>query len=72
MSAIEWSGQTQFNEQELANYTVKGTAGGLYKTFKNLSWLQVYGAGHEVPYYAPAVALQAFTQTLGRKGLSST
>ena len=33
------------------SYTVNGTAGGLFKTLDNLSWIQVYGAGHEVPYY---------------------
>jgi len=34
------------------SYTVNGTAGGLFKTLDNLSWIQVYGAGHEVPYYS--------------------
>jgi hypothetical protein len=33
------------------SYVVNGTAGGLFKTLDNLSWIQVYGAGHEVPYY---------------------
>lgn len=36
----------------LSSYTVNGTAGGMFKTVNNLSWLTVYGAGHEVPYYS--------------------
>lgn len=61
-----------FAGKSLQSYTVNGKAGGLFKTQNNFSWLQVYGAGHEVPYYAPAVALQAFKQTLGKTVLAST
>jgi hypothetical protein len=35
----------------VASYTVSGTAAGTFKTVGNLSWLRVFGAGHEVPYY---------------------
>jgi len=28
--------------------------------------------GHEVPYYQPALALQAFQQTMQKKAISST
>ena len=34
--------------------------------------IRVFGAGHEVPYYQPAVALQVFRQTMGQQALSST
>ena len=61
-----------FNNKALQSYTVNGKAGGLYKTQNNFSWLQVYGAGHEVPYYAPAVALQAFKQTMMKGVIAST
>jgi carboxypeptidase C (cathepsin A) len=61
-----------FNDKSLQSYTVNGQAGGLYKTQGHFSWLQVYGAGHEVPYYAPAVALQAFKQTMQKGVLAST
>ena len=49
--AITWSGSTTFKNKALASYTVNGTASGLFKTVDNLSFIQVYGAGHEVPYY---------------------
>ncbi|GAM88844.1 hypothetical protein ANO11243_068780 [Dothideomycetidae sp. 11243] len=71
-NAVKWSGQSQFANLGLKSYTVKGAAGGLYKTLKNFNWLQVYGAGHEVPYYQPAVALQVFEQIMSQKPLSST
>ena len=32
-------------------YTVNGAQGGTFKTVSNLSFLRVFGAGHEVPYY---------------------
>jgi hypothetical protein len=35
----------------VSSYTVNGAAGGTFKTVGNLSWLRVFGAGHEVPYY---------------------
>ncbi|TVY82157.1 Carboxypeptidase S1 [Lachnellula suecica] len=71
-NAITYSGSTAFNAKAVTNYTVNGVAGGTFKTVNNLSWLRVFGAGHEVPYYQPALALQAFTQTMSKKAISST
>jgi hypothetical protein len=51
-NAISWSGQTAFQSKAEASYTVDGAAGGTFKTEGNLSWLRVFGAGHEVPYYS--------------------
>ena len=45
---------------------------GEFKTSGNLSWLRVYGAGHEVPAYQPQAALAAFVATLSKKPISST
>ena len=49
--AISWSGQAAFTAMAQDSYTVNGQAGGTFKTQGNLSWLRVFGAGHEVPYY---------------------
>jgi carboxypeptidase C (cathepsin A) len=51
-NAASWSGQSTFSKMAMSSYTVNGVAGGLYKTLNNLSWLTVFGAGHEVPYYS--------------------
>lgn len=50
-NAISYSGTAAFNAQAVASYTVNGTAAGTFKSVGNLSWLRVFGAGHEVPYY---------------------
>jgi carboxypeptidase C (cathepsin A) len=71
-NAITYSGSSAFNSKAVTNYTVSGVAGGTFKTVDNLSWLRVFGAGHEVPYYQPAVALQVFKQTMQKQPLSST
>lgn len=72
VQAIEYGQQKAFRNQKLKPYMVNGKEKGLYKTAGNLSWIQVYEAGHEVPYYQPAAALQAFRQTMMRRAVSST
>ncbi|KHJ32536.1 putative carboxypeptidase s1 protein [Erysiphe necator] len=59
---INYSESTNFKTQKSANYTINGKVGGEFKTAGNLSWLRVYGGGHEVPYYQPELALQVFRQ----------
>ena len=71
-NALSWSGSSTFAGEALTSYTVNGNKTGLFKTYQNLSWLQVFQAGHEVPYYQPATALQVFTQTMNQKPLSVT
>jgi carboxypeptidase C (cathepsin A) len=71
-NAISYSGQSTFKKLPVKSYTVNGTAGGTFKTQGNLSWMRVFGAGHEVPFYTPALALQAFVQTMQGKAISST
>ncbi|MCJ1452027.1 hypothetical protein MMC28_002367 [Mycoblastus sanguinarius] len=71
-NAVTYSGTSAFNAAPLESYTVSGTAGGTFKTVDNFSFLRVFGAGHEVPYYQPAVALQVFKQTMQKQALAST
>jgi carboxypeptidase C (cathepsin A) len=49
--AVEFDGSSQFSNATLKPYTVNGTKKGEYKSVDNFSYLRVYGAGHEVPYY---------------------
>jgi carboxypeptidase C (cathepsin A) len=46
--SLTYSGQAAFKKMAVSNYTVNGVAGGTFKTVGNLSWLRVFGAGHEV------------------------
>ncbi|EPS31077.1 Carboxypeptidase S1 [Penicillium oxalicum] len=71
-NAISYSGHAEFSSKSLAPYTVNGVEKGQYKTVNNLSFLRVYEAGHEVPYYQPETALQVFKQILQKKPISST
>ncbi|KAF2489930.1 putative carboxypeptidase S1 [Lophium mytilinum] len=71
-NAVTYSGTSTFSKKALAPYTVGGTEKGTFKTVSNLSFLRVYGAGHEVPYYQPETALQVFIQTMQKKPISST
>lgn len=51
VSTISFSGQEEFNGKELKSYTVDGKEKGTFKTAGNFSFLRVFEAGHEVPYY---------------------
>jgi carboxypeptidase D len=50
-NAVTYAGTAEFAAKALAPYTVNGTEMGQFKTVDNLSFLRVYEAGHEVPYY---------------------
>lgn len=70
--AIAYDGQSAFQAQSLAAYNVGGKQGGTFKQQGNLGFLRVFGAGHEVPFYTPELALQVFKQTMSQLPLSST
>ncbi|KAL9105180.1 MAG: hypothetical protein Q9187_008779, partial [Circinaria calcarea] len=50
-NVISYSGQSTFEAKLLAPYSVNGVQGGTFKTQGVLSFLRVFGAGHEVPFY---------------------
>ncbi|KZF22774.1 putative carboxypeptidase S1 [Xylona heveae TC161] len=70
--SVNYSGASAFKNKALAPYTVNGASAGTFKSVNNFSFLRVFGAGHEVPYYQPAVALQVFEQIMQRKSIYST
>ena len=51
-NAVSFSGQSTFESKPLTSYTVSGAAGGTFKNVDNFSFLRVFGAGHEVPFYS--------------------
>jgi carboxypeptidase C (cathepsin A) len=71
-NAVTYSGSSAFNAAALAPYTVAGTQGGTFKQVDNFGFLRVFGAGHEVPFYQPQVALQVFKQTMSQTPLKGT
>jgi len=71
-NSLKYPGQGKFKSQPMVPYKVNGKAKGAFKTVDNLSYLRVYNAGHTVMAYQGPTALQAFTQTMQRKPISST
>ncbi|KAL8927941.1 MAG: hypothetical protein Q9208_002016 [Pyrenodesmia sp. 3 TL-2023] len=70
--AVTYSGQSAFQAAALTPYNVAGKQAGTFKTAGNLSFARIFGAGHKVPFYQPAAALQVFKQTMQGQALSST
>lgn len=64
-------GGEEFEKAEMKDFKMDGKKKGEFKTVKNLSWLMVYEAGHELPAYQPEVAFEAFKQTMSKKPISS-
>lgn len=48
---VSFKGQEDFRGKELKPYTVNGVQRGTFKTADNFSFLRIFEAGHEVPYY---------------------
>ena len=72
ISQLKFAQSAHFNSKSLVPYTVNGVQYGVFKTASNLSFLNVFKAGHEVPAYQPVLSLQAFMQTLSQRPLCST
>ncbi|KAI8062262.1 carboxypeptidase S1, CPD-S1 [Gongronella butleri] len=58
---FDFTGSDAYRAKDLTAWTVNGKEVGQYKQASNLTFVRVYEAGHEVPYYQPAAALQMFT-----------
>ncbi|PYI01391.1 putative carboxypeptidase S1 [Aspergillus sclerotiicarbonarius CBS 121057] len=71
-NAVQFPGQREFHDAPLHPYTVDGVEMGMFKSVGNFSFLRVFEAGHEVPYYQPETALQAFAQIIRQEGIYST
>lgn len=46
--SLTYSGSAASKKKAVNNYTVDGVVGGTFKTEGDLSWLRVFGTGHEV------------------------
>ncbi|KAG8881177.1 hypothetical protein FRB97_009808 [Tulasnella sp. 331] len=61
---MEWTGQAAFVGQELKPWYVNGTAAGLTRGAKGLTFATVHAAGHMVPYDKPVQALELLNRWL--------
>jgi len=46
LESLSWPGASNFNSMNLQNWVVSGSTAGYFKTYDNLTWVEVIGAGH--------------------------
>lgn len=63
---LNYTHTAEFAKTGYVPFTVDGTEYGEVRQYGNLSFLRVYEAGHEVPYYQPLASLELFKRVLGR------
>lgn len=49
--AVEWSRQETFANQTLEPYTLNGVQKGTFKSLENFTFMRIFEAGHNVPFY---------------------
>ncbi|KAI8340056.1 Alpha/Beta hydrolase protein [Chlamydoabsidia padenii] len=57
---LQFKGQDDYRSQVMEPWLVDGIEAGQMKTGGNLTFIRVYEAGHEVPYYQPKASLHMF------------
>ncbi|TGO90353.1 hypothetical protein BPOR_0068g00200 [Botrytis porri] len=62
--AAKYTHSAEFAAAGYAPFIVDGTEYGEVRQYGNFSFLRIYEAGHEVPYYQPVASLEFFRRTL--------
>lgn len=63
-NALEWPGHEDFKSTKLSALTADDEEYGKVKSSGNFTFMQIYGAGHMVPYDQPGPALDFFNRWL--------
>ncbi|KAJ3021549.1 UNVERIFIED_CONTAM: hypothetical protein HDU68_009582 [Siphonaria sp. JEL0065] len=58
LNAMKWSGQQGYLDSPEGPFIVDKVEAGVFKTFENLTWLKIFGAGRMVPYDKPVESLE--------------
>ncbi|KAI6041479.1 Alpha/Beta hydrolase protein [Pisolithus marmoratus] len=69
--AMNWYGNEELKNTSLTNITLNGTPIASVANVDNFTFARVFGAGHEVPAFQPAAALEIFTQIIRGEQLHS-
>lgn len=67
---LDYTHAPQFRSAGYTPFTVKGTEYGAVRQAGNLSFVRIYDAGHEVPYYQPEASLEMFRRVLNGQVVS--
>ncbi|KIK29406.1 hypothetical protein PISMIDRAFT_480498 [Pisolithus microcarpus 441] len=69
--AMDWYGNKVLNSTSLTNITLNGVPIASVANVDNFTFARVFGAGHEVPAFQPAAALEIFSQVIRGEQLHS-
>ncbi|KAI6002114.1 Alpha/Beta hydrolase protein [Pisolithus albus] len=69
--AMDWYGNEKLNNTSLINITLHETPIASVANVDNFTFARVFGAGHEIPAFKPAAALEIFTQVIRGEQLHS-
>lgn len=67
---IDYKNSAEFRKAGYEKFVVDGTEYGEVRQYGNFSFMRIYEAGHEVPYYQPKASLEFFRRVLGNLILS--
>ncbi|ORX53055.1 prepro-carboxypeptidase Z [Hesseltinella vesiculosa] len=67
---LPFDGDVEYREKSLTPWMVDEKEAGQVKSAGGLTFLRIYGAGHEVPFYQPKASLRMFNDFIQQKTLS--
>lgn len=68
---IDYTHSTEFRAAGYAPFVVDGTEYGEVRQYGNYSFMRIYEAGHEVPFYQPLASLAMFSRVLGNVDIAT-
>ncbi|KAI8638022.1 Alpha/Beta hydrolase protein [Parasitella parasitica] len=66
---LKFNGSVEFNNQALRPWVFQGKEVGQFQSTSLLTFIRVYEAGHEVPYYQPKTSLAMFDKWISNKSI---
>lgn len=69
--AVNYTHSADFAKAGYAPFMVSGHEYGEVRQHGNFSFMRIYEAGHEVPFYQPEASLEMFKRVLGFKDIAT-
>ncbi|KAL8942993.1 MAG: hypothetical protein Q9216_001349 [Gyalolechia sp. 2 TL-2023] len=67
---VNYTNKAEFADAGYTPFLVDGTEYGEVREYGNFSFLRIYEAGHEVPFYQPLASLEFFRRVLGGRDIA--